>query len=517
MDQPLRVLIVEDSEEDALLIIRQLQRGGYAPIYERIDTPEAMHAALDRYHWDLVLAECCMPHFSALDALRLIQEREVDIPFIIIISGSIGEEAAIVAMRAGAHDYLMKDNLARLVPAVARELREAEGRRERRRLEQQLLQAQKLESIGRLVGGIAHDFNNLLTVIYGHVDLIEIGLEDAPVAKNLQHIREAAERAASLTRQLLTFARRQAIQPEVVNLNEVVLGIATLLRRLIREDIELSIVPSAEAALVKIDIGQMEQVLVNLAVNARDAMPHGGKLSIEVAPITLDEEYIHHLGILPGEYVMLAVSDTGIGMDATIQEHVFEPFFTTKEPGKGTGLGLATCYGIVKQSGGHIGLYSEPGRGTTFKIYLPRIKETVTSASLPEHAPFLPGGKETILLVEDDTLVRGSSVQALRMLGYTVLEAANGTEALRATQSSPYPVELLITDMVMPQMSGRELAQKMRVFFPSLRVLFISGYDDTAERLGWRGVGAFFLQKPFSPTTLARKVREVLGLEPRDN
>jgi CheY-like chemotaxis protein len=370
-----------------------------------------------------------------------------------------------------------------------------------------------MESIGRLAGGIAHDFNNLLTAIMGYNELAQGEVAaDSNLAKFLSNVGHAAERATNLTRQLLAFARRQIIEPKVVVLNDLIADVGSLLRRLIGEDIELITLPRSDLWMVKIDPGQFEQLLINLAVNARDAMPQGGKLLIETSNVTLDTEYTRtHVEVSPGDYAMLAVSDTGQGMDATIQQHIFEPFFTTKEPGRGTGLGLATVYGIVKQHGGHVWLYSEPGKGTTFKIYLPRAEEAAPETRRPREIEFIPCGTETILLVEDDVLVRDMAAQALDAQGYAVLSAASGAEALRTAQEFAGEIHLLLTDVVMPQMSGRTLAERLQSTRPNLKVLYASGYtDNTIVHHGMLEPGIALLQKPFTPASLTRKVRETL-------
>ncbi len=384
---------------------------------------------------------------------------------------------------------------------------------ERKRLEAQLRQSQKMEAVGRLAGGVAHDFNNLLTVITGYSDLLLEELsDDNRLRRAADEIHKAADRAASLTCQLLAFSRRQVLEPKVLHLNQVVSNIDKMLRRLIGEDIDLLTVLEPQLGRVKGDRGQIEQVIMNLALNARDAMPHGGKLTIETANVELDEAYTcSHIAVQPGPYVMLAVSDTGCGMDEETQAHLFEPFFTTKEPGQGTGLGLATVYGIVKQSGGNIWVYSEPERGTTFKIYLPRVEEAVEDAATGEPARHPPSGSETVLLVEDEQSVRQLVGEALRRNGYTVLEASNGAEAIRVCEGHQGPIQLLVTDVVMPEMGGRALAQRLASLRPEMKVLYMSGYTNNAiVHHGVLDPGTAFLQKPFRPADVARKVREVL-------
>ena len=637
MGVPLRLLLVEDSENDALLLVRELTRAGFEPVVERVETAVAMQAALDRQGWDIVLGDYSMPQFGGAAALALLRERGLDVPFI-IVSGTIGEERAVAAMKAGASDYVPKDKLKRLVPVIERELREAAGRRERRRaeaalreaeagystlveqapvgiyrsnpagrflsanralacilgydspaellgldmtrdvyadpaerqrlldrdsytereydeveatwkrkdgrrltvqlsvravrdgsgdveyyetfvrdvteqrrLEGQLLQAQKMEAVGRLAGGVAHDFNNLLTVILSYSDLL---LEDLPPEipdrADVAEIRKAAVAASSLTRQLLAFSRQQVLEPRVLDVNTVVASTEKLLTRLLGEDVSLTTTLAAALGAVKVDPGQLEQIIMNLAVNARDAMPRGGRLSIETANVEMDESYVHgHPLARPGHYVMLAVSDTGTGMDAATQARIFEPFFTTKEAGKGTGLGLATVYGIVRQSSGFIWVYSEPGHGTSFKIYLPRVDEPVSPAGAP--APQVVGGSETVLVVEDVAAVRAVTRQMLERQGYCVLEAANGATALSLARQHQSAIHLLVTDVVMPEVSGRELADQLVQLRPDMKVLFMSGYtDDAVVRHGILQEGIAYLQKPFTPDTLARKVRAVL-------
>jgi PAS domain S-box-containing protein len=381
-------------------------------------------------------------------------------------------------------------------------------------LEEQFRQSQKMEAVGRLAGGIAHDFNNLLTVIKGYSQLSLLDLsENDPLWGNIQEIQKATQRAADLTRQLLAFSRRQILDLKVLDLNTLLRDLNKMLRRIISEDIELVTLLAEDLGRVKIDPGQFEQMILNLAVNARDAMPSGGKLTIETANIELDEEYAHsHISVIPGHYVQLSITDTGVGILPDIKEKVFEPFFTTKDKGKGTGLGLSTVYGIVKQSGGNIWVYSEPGHGTTFKIYLPRVEEELDSALKREETDFLPRGNETVLLVEDDPSVRDLAHRLLIGQGYKVLEAANGEEALRVAQENiGEKIHLLLTDVVMPQMGGKELSEKLKQLRPDIGVLYTSGYTDNAiVHHGTLESGTNFLQKPFSPKTLSHKVREVL-------
>ncbi len=382
-----------------------------------------------------------------------------------------------------------------------------------RRSEEQFRQAQKMEAVGRLAGGIAHDFNNIMTAIRGHGELLLQNLEaEDPCRGDMAHILQAAERAASLTRQLLAFSRKQVCQPRVLDLNALVENLDKMLKRMIGEDVDLVFVPGPDLGQVRADPGQMEQIIMNLAVNARDAMPRGGKLTLETANVELDGEYAgQHPGVAPGPYVLLAVSDTGGGLDAEAKAHLFEPFFTTKESGRGTGLGLSTVYGIVKQNRGHISVYSEPGQGATFKVYLPRVEDAGEAAALIP-APRDPGrGWETVLVVEDEDLVRQVVRRMLERNGYQVLEAARGQEALRLSEDHPGPIHLVLTDVVMPGMNGRETATALLARRPEVRVLYMSGHTENAiVHHGMLETGLAFIQKPFKYEDLMAKVREIL-------
>jgi PAS domain S-box-containing protein len=389
----------------------------------------------------------------------------------------------------------------------------AEDITERRRLETTLRQAQKMEAVGRLAGGIAHDFNNLLMLIKGYSDLLRDRLpaEETP-REYASEIQKAADRASSLTQQLLAFSRKQVLELRVLDVNQVVTSMSKMLPRLLGEDIEVVTRLNSAIGRVKADPGQLEQVLMNLAVNARDAMPEGGRLTIETGECELDDEYVRqHPGARPGRFVMLAVSDTGVGMNTDVRAHVFEPFFTTKAKGKGTGLGLAMVYGIVKQSNGYIWVYSEPGQGATFKVYLPRVEEAAESELRAPATGPPPRGTETVLVVEDEDGVRRVTREYLEANGYSVLEAQSGAEALAVAEQHAGPLHLVLTDVVMPGMSGRELTERLRRRRPELRVIFMSGYtDDAVMHHGALAPGVAFLQKPFARDALARKVREVL-------
>jgi signal transduction histidine kinase len=384
---------------------------------------------------------------------------------------------------------------------------------ERVALEERLRQSQKMEAVGRLAGGVAHDFNNLLTVILGYAQILSDGVPmGSRLADSTGQIKSAAERAAGITRQLLAFSRKQVLSPRVINLNDTMMNLDSLLRRLIGEDIDVLTLPANDLGSVKADPGQIEQIIMNLALNARDAMPHGGKLTLETANTQLDESYAtEHQPIAPGNYVMLAVSDTGTGMSPEVQTRIFEPFFTTKEVGKGTGLGLSTVYGIVKQSGGYIWVYSEPERGATFKIYFPRVDQVVETAGQDRRPSDAMRGTETILLVEDDPQLRQLSSSVLAHCGYKVLVASGPEEGLAIGEENHRDIRLLVTDVVMPGMNGRQLAERILKRSPKTRVLYISGYTNNAiVHYGVLDEGLWFLPKPFTLSALVAKVREVL-------
>jgi two-component system, cell cycle sensor histidine kinase and response regulator CckA len=516
MGIPLRVLIIEDSEDDTALVVRELRRGGYDVEYERVDSPDGLTEALSR-KWNLIISDHSMPRFTGTEALKLVRKQGVDVPFI-FISGTIGEETAVAALKLGAQDYLMKTNLSRLTSAVRRELREVEERRERESLEQQLHHLQRHESIGRLAGGVAHDFNNLMGVIAGYSEMLMDKLgADPKLSAHVTHILKATERGASLTRQLLAFSRKQVLEPRVINIQEHLRSIEGLLRRVLGEDIRLTVDAGEHAVHLRVraDPAQFEQVIMNLVVNARDAMPSGGSLNLEISQAHLDAEYCkHNPDTHPGSYMCLAVSDTGCGMSPEVLSRVFEPFFTTKESGKGTGLGLATVYGIVKQSGGNITVYSEVGNGTTFKIYLPLSQEYATKPEEMVLNAIVPNGKETILLVEDEDSLREVISDYLRNRGYTILVASEPESAIAAAESAAQSIDLLLTDVILPGSSGVQLAQRLTASHPKMRVLYVSGYTaDAIVHHGGHDSSFAFLSKPFSLLTLAQKIRSILDEE----
>lgn len=510
MSKPIHLLVIEDSEDDTLLVVSEFKNNGYDAIFERVDSPDTLVAALEKSEWDVVIADHAMPKFDSIRALELFQARGLDIPFI-VVSGKIGEEIVVEALKAGANDYIMKDNLLRLVPAVEREIREARLRKERKKIKSELRQSQKLESIGRLAGGISHDFNNILTAIGGYAELTAKDLGPKhPRYSTVMEIQKATKRASALTRQLLTFSQRQRFLPQVLDLNTVAANFENMLQRVLGEDIEL--VTKLEAGSDRVEADQLgiEQILLNLAVNAREAMPDGGKLTIRTANVQIDEEFARtHPGLRPGPYVLISASDSGIGMDKETKSHLFEPFFTTKDGG--TGLGLSTIYGIVLQSKGHIMVESWAGQGSTFTIFVPhcdkRPPRNTELITMPSDAL---QGSETVLVVDDEEAVRAMLAEALATNGYKTVQAANGMEAIQIFEKHLDQVDLVITDVVMPGISGPELKTKLVEKRPDIKVLYISGYPDRAVGEGLLGAGVYFLQKPFSLERLARKVRETL-------
>jgi PAS domain S-box-containing protein len=404
----------------------------------------------------------------------------------------------------------IKDNEGHVVgiSTIARDITD------RKKLEDQLRQSQKMEAIGRLAGGIAHDFNNLLSIIVGYTYVLQSSLPEGDTLRgSADQVMHAAEKASALTRQLLAFSRRQVLQPEVISLNDVIGGIEKMLPRLIGEDIDLRTVKSPSLKRVKADPSQIEQVIMNLVVNSRDAMPEGGKLTIETTDVYFGPDEAAHHGVRSGNYVLLAVTDSGMGMDAQTRAHIFEPFFTTKEPGRGTGLGLATVYGIVSQSNGYIWVYSELGKGTTFKIYFPATTETGEPSRISQHPQLSLTGSETVLLVEDEVDLRELIDQVLTRQGYKVTTAGTGEDALTAVRNHVGHIDLLLTDVVMPQMGGQQLAEQLRPGHPEMSIIFMSGYTNNAlMHAGSLEPGTAFLQKPFTPDVLLRKVREVLDV-----
>jgi len=519
VNTPLRLLHLEDNPVDAELIMTTLIEGGIPCQSQLVDTRQAFVAALKEGRMNLILADYSIPGFDGMTALTLARQHCPDVPFL-FVSATIGEELAIDAMHQGATDYVLKQRLGRLVPSVQRALRALDDRAERNRAEEalrqsekQFRQSQKMEAVGRLAGGIAHDFNNLLTVIMGYsqVLLTELGPQH-PLRGKIEETLKAGERAATLVRQLLTFSSKQSLDPKILSLNTAVTSLESLLRRLIGEDIQLVSKLDPMNGRLRADQAQLEQVLVNLVVNARDAMPKGGTLTIETAQVELTRSPVYHLTLLPpGPYVRLSVSDTGCGMDRKTQSHIFEPFFTTKGEGKGSGLGLSTVFGIVTQCGGAIDVTSRVGHGTRFDLYFPSVESDILTTTPTQSSGQPQRGTETILLVEDEPSVRTLVRDELRKLGYRVVEAKNGVEACLLATQQIGSLQLLLTDVVMPGMGGRELAQHLSIIKPDLRTLFISGYmDDVGIMAGQEEGMSSFLQKPFTPEVLAHAVRTLL-------
>jgi two-component system, cell cycle sensor histidine kinase and response regulator CckA len=509
MSRPLRVLFIGENGADA--VAAELRIGGFEPAFQTVTDCSQLRDAL-RAPLDIVISDFRMAACSALQALRTIQECAVDLP-LIVVSGRIKDADVLAVLKAGAADYLTRSNLRRLNAAVERELHSVRIRRDRTRLEEQFRQAQKMDAVGRLAGGVAHDFNNLLTVITGYSDLLLAGADLNPKHRvALEQIRRSAERGGALTNQLLTFSRPQALEARTVRINELVMQMEKMLRRLIGEDIELVVIPAASEDAVEADPGRLEQVIMNLVVNARDAMPEGGKLTIETGSMHLGESFTaQQFGVEPGRYVVIAIADTGSGMDNDTQSHLFEPFFTTKRAGRGTGLGLATAYGIIRQSHGAIRFESELGTGTAASIYLPLVEDRKRIASEALAPRIAPTGAETILLVEDEARVRKLIVDVLMAHGYKVVEATRGEEAIRLCAARQGSIDLAIIDVVMPGMSGPDLARQIAPMCPGMSLLYISGYTDEAVlHHGIPQSGVEFLQKPFLPDALLRKVREVL-------
>jgi len=506
MKSPLHILHLEDNPNDAALIQSTLQAGGILCATTCVQNHDDFVAALEKGGIDLVLSDFTLPAFDGLSALKIARAKWPAIPFI-HVSGTMGEEQAIASLTSGATDYVLKARLSRLCPAVRRAMQEVEEKAGRQRLEEELIEAQKMEVIGQLASGVAHDFNNMLFIIMSYNDLILDGLgKDSPLQAYGAEIKSASQRAAGLTRQLLIFSRKQTVQTVVLDLNAVLNDLDKMLRRLINENIEMAMVPGEEIGRVKADSGHIGQVLMNLVVNARDAMPNGGRLTIATNNVALDENYARaHAGAIPGDYVMLSVSDTGTGMTDEVKARLFEAFFTTKPKGQGTGLGLATCQTIVKQCGGCIEVQSEVGCGTTFRVYFPRLAQTAALVSADAGTGPPPRGTETLLLVEDEPAVRHLAVSSLRSLGYEVLSASN---------RKGRPIRLVITDVIMPRMGGKVMAEWLKASFPDLKILFTSGYtDDAIAHHGVLNEGVEFLPKPYTPSTLAHKVRAMLDAQ----
>jgi len=512
--ESVRILLVDDDPQAASLIDIALAE---APFAHRVDVAPTLADGLARIaqdDHDIYLIDQQLPDGTGIDLIQRAHASPASKPFILMTAfGSDDIDEA--ASRAGAVDYVEKHMVpSQLERAIRYALRSWQAVRVLHDREEQLRQAQKMEAIGRLAGGVAHDFNNLLTAIIGYTDLIQERLDPSEqTARDVSEIRKAADRAAGLTRQLLAFSRKQLLSPSVLNLNDTVSSLLQMLPRVIGDHIRTTANLSDDLALVKADASQMEQVFINLALNARDAMPMGGLLAIETANVDLDEERLasESLNVSPGRYVLLSIGDTGTGMDAATRQRAFEPFFTTKPKGKGTGLGLATVYGIIDQSGGGVYLDTAPGRGTTVRIYLPATRAVAEAGSPEIQPPAVDRGTEVLLLVEDNEAVRSLAAKALQRRGYTVHEARSGEEALALIETIGVRPHLLITDVIMPGLSGPNLAARLMHQYPQLRVLYVSGYSDEANAAQGAFLGRVpLLQKPFTPSKLAERIRAIL-------
>lgn len=514
MSEPLNILVIEDCNADFLMVERHLQQKGLvAATCCRVDTLDALKEAIDRETWDLALSDYNVPQLDFQETLNLLQATLPDLP-VIMVTGTVGEEKAVELLKLGVCDFVLKGNLARLVPVIERSLRDITERKGKRAVEEQYRQAQRMEAVGQLAGGVAHDFNNILQAIFGYSYLIlaKSGGNE-PVKNYVEELIKASTRAADLTKGLLAFSRKQAVNLAVIELNNVLQGNETFLRRLIREDIELKITCSREPLTVLADRGQIEQVFMNLVANGRDAMPNGGRLFIETNSITLGQEFIDSHGYgTAGEYSSFSVSDSGFGMDKETQSHIFEPFFTTKDLGEGTGLGLSMVYGIVKKHDGFITVYSEPGAGTIFRIYLPTVHASELAGMTDVHLVAPPqGGIETILVGEDDDTLRRLSRNVLGHYGYRVIEAVDGQDAVDKFVEYGASIDLVILDAIMPRKNGKQAYDEMRIVRPDLQVFFVSGYTRDIFANGTMFDGnAVFLQKPVFPDVLLAKVREML-------
>jgi signal transduction histidine kinase len=512
----MHVLLIEDNPDDAVLVREHLESVTAFPC--QLTHVGDLGAALVRCgqdKFDVILLDLSLPDSQGLDTLRRTHAANGKVP-IVVLTGLDDEQAGLAAVQEGAQDYLVKGDLGgrALVRALVYAMERMRAQEELRKTEEKLRQAQKMEVVGQLAGGVVHDINNMMSVVNGFSELLlaELGAEELDRRAAVEQIKQAGERVVALTRRLLAFSRKQVLQPVVLDLNKVVAGMEKMLRSLIREDIELTLLLDPALWAVKADPGQVEVVLMNLVINARDAMPWGGNLTMETSNQELvGGDWQDDFEGPPGAYALLAVRDNGCGMDEETKARLFEPFFTTKEKGKGTGLGLTTVYGIVKESGGHLAVYSEFGHGTTFKVYLPQVAEKVAAPFATPHLIESARGTETVLLVDDEAGIRRLAREVLQGNGYTVLEAGNGKQALQLCQQYTGPIHLLIADTIMPGMSGPELSQRLAALRPQLQVLYISGYaEGMIVHHGVLDPDIAFLKKPFTPAALLRKVRAVL-------
>ncbi len=508
----MRFLIIDDNPYDRELIMRKLQNEFSDTTYVEISRQEDFDEAMAQHDFDVVLVDYGLKWTNGLEVLKKLRTRFPDLP-IVMVTDTGNEEVAAEGMKAGLSDYVLKKHLQRLPYAVKESLEKVRLQKERIGLEEQIRQAQKMESLGLLVGGIAHDFNNMLGGISGYAQL---GLSqmnrDDPLYDHLTHIREIAKRATRMTRQLLAFSRQQTLEPSDVNLNTVIAHLLDFLSKILPEHINFEFAPDPALKTVSADASQIEQVVMNLCINARDAMPNGGKLLLKTQNVLLDERDAGaYGGVGPGSYVLLTVTDTGLGMDEQVRERMFEPFFTTKEPGKGTGLGLSVVHGIIAQHNGFIVVDSEIGKGTTFNIYFP-VVDRVAVHTEAEEVQAIQGGTETILVVEDDLDMQVLIEHNLREYGYTVIMANDGEEGLMMFEQHATSIALVIADLMMPKMKGRELYERIRSLNPTTKFLFVSGYR--ANQLGEDfvlGKGVEFLEKPFDLDSLAAKIRKILA------
>jgi two-component system cell cycle sensor histidine kinase/response regulator CckA len=511
MSTPLSVLMVEDSEEDTELVIQELRRGGYDVCFQRVNTPVAMVKTLEGRAWDVVICSFSLPNFGGADALQLLRGTNPDTPFI-YVSGTLGEEVAIDALKQGAHGYVLKSSLNRLLPAIQRELKEAEERHDKAQLEQRRRYQERFEAIGRLAGGIAHDFNNLIGAILGWAELGEgEAISGSVLEERFRQIKNQAERAAGLTAQLLVFARRQVLQPVELDVNQSISDMHSFLASGMEENIEFKTILDPHLDLIEGNASQIGQITMNLCINAREAMPDGGRLIVETHNVYINEEFCRrNCACHPGRHVMLVISDTGAGMDASTVDHLFEPFFSSKDLGKGTGLGLATVYGVVKQHDGFLDVSSEIGKGTTFRVYLPSSPSHV-SQQQPGTVAITLTGSETILVVEDHKGMRDVADEILRSQGYKTILAANGEEALILFRQDPTKIDLAILDVGMPGLSGTEVFTQIKAVRPGLPVVFTSGQTSESASLNSNiASGEAFLQKPYTLKALCHAVRHTL-------